>query len=87
MYAPQMHIHSNNINSQIMAICAFIYLSKWNTVTLLNAVQKKQKKNAEHTPVQRAQGTNTSVSALYMLASSSKNSSLQGNIHLKLLSI
>lgn len=48
---------------------------------------KKPKKNAEHTSVQRAQGTNTSVSALYMLASSSKNSSLQGNIHLKLLYI
>lgn len=86
MHAPQMHIHGNNINSQIMAICAFIYLSNWNTVTLLNAVQKTPK-NAEHTSVQRAQGTNTSVSALYMLASSSKNSSLQGNIHLKLLSI
>lgn len=48
---------------------------------------KKQNKtkNAEHisseSGIMMAQGTNTSVSALYMLASSSKNSSLRGNVH------
>lgn len=65
MYAPQMHIHGNNINSQIMAICAFIYLSKWNTVTLLNAVQKKPKKRWTHISSESSGHQHQCVSTVY----------------------